>query len=136
MTKNGKRTGAGKITPMTDHQWFIWKLHSLMIRSRYVVITGFRPLRIPPQSLVQLSLVIAVQTGELQDLVGMIRVTVVEVLQIVVEAGAEEREAEAMTGAKGPEGVAPLGPLLRPEVNGRLVHQVCPVDLVEANNEL
>jgi hypothetical protein len=107
-----------------------------MIRNRYVVITGSRPLRIRQPLLAQLSPVIAVQTGELQDLVAVIRVTVVEILQIVVAAGAGEIAAEAMTGAKDPEDVVLLGLPLRPEVSGRQAHQACRVDLVEAINEL
>ena len=86
--------------------------------------------------LVQLSPVIAVQTGELQDLVAVIRAIGVEILQIVVAAGAGEIAAEAMTGAKGPEGVVLLGLPLRPEASGRQAHQACRVDLVEAINEL
>ena len=74
--------------------------------------------------------------AELQGLVGMIRVTVVEILWMGVEAGAEGTVDGAMTGAEVLEDVVPQGPLLRPEAKGRQVHRACPVHLVEANNEL
>ncbi len=107
-----------------------------MIRNRYVVIIGSRPLRILLPLLVQLSPAIAVQTGELQDLVAVIRVTVGEILQTVVEAVTGETGGEVMTGAEGQEDVDLLGLPLRPEVSGRQAHQACRVDLVEAINEL
>ena len=110
-----------------------------MIRNRYVVIIGSRPLRILLLSLVQLSPAIVAETGELQALVEIVRVTVVEIPQMAVETEVEETEveetgAEAMTDAKGPEDVALSGPLLRPEASDRQVHRACPVVLVEVNN--
>ena len=105
-----------------------------MIRNRYVVIIGSRPLRILLLSLVQLSPAIVAETGELQALVEIVRVTVVEIPQMAVETEVEETGAEAMTDAKGPEDVALSGPLLRPEASDRQVHRACPVVLVEVNN--
>ena len=105
-----------------------------MIRNRYVVIIGSRPLRILLLSPVPLSPAIVAETGELQALVGIVRVIVVEIPQMAEETEVEETGAEAMTDAKGPEDVALSGPLLRPEASDRQVLQACQVVLVEVNN--
>ena len=114
---------------MTGHQWCTWKLLSLTIRNRYAAITGSRPLRTQLPLPEPLSPVTVADLEELQDHVEMIRVTVVEVLQM-----AAGTETEAVTAAEVQEAAVLPGPPLRPEARGRPAHLACQVVLAEAIN--